>query len=188
MKKKIIFIGILLGCCMWATAQKKITLQAHKPYSTEVRLCDQDKTDDNFLLNLPLTFSITDNNILIVMVGNDIALDYEQSVWMFSEKMSLADLMKKNCHVSATGIFKNKNTICDMVLLSSGTMTLYRTFDDGYEVIKKNAKPIFFKIPNPISNKPLTFSLQFYVAKPNPKFPYNFIAKCKPVEFELIIK
>jgi len=188
MKKGIILAGVLFGCCLWTMAQQKIELQAHKPYHTEVRLCDYHKTYNDFLLNLPLTFSITGNNILIIMVGNDTILNYEQSVWMFSEEISFADFAKKNRNVKALKPFEKQNKTLSPILLSYKYLKLHRPFDDGYEVVKKNAKPIFFEIVNPQPNKPLTLSLQFYVAKPSNNPAYLFIAKCKPVEIEIVIR
>jgi len=173
---------------LWLTAQKKIELQPNKPQSMEVRLCDYYKTEGDFLLNLPLTFSIINKNILVIMVGNDTVLDYERSVWVFSEEVDLADLMKANRNVSAEKVFKKQSAMFNTVLLPCDKMTLYRAFDNGYEVITKNAKPLFFEIQNLSPNQPIRFSLQFYVAKPNASFPYLFIATCKPIEFELIIK
>ena len=173
---------------MGTIAQKKIELSLHKPYHTEVRLCDYNKTDDDFLLNLPIAFQITSSDMLIIMVGNDDVLDDKQCVWMFSEEMNFADLMKKNRNVNATKTFKSKNTTCNPVLVYHQNITLHRTFDDGYEIVKKNAKPILFEISNLSSNKSLKFSLQFYVTQPDGNYPYVFFAKCKPIEIELIIK
>jgi hypothetical protein len=169
-------------------AQKKIELQAGKPYHTEVRLCDYYKSSNDFLLNLPLTFSITGKNILIIMVGNDTLLNYDQSVWLFSEEIRLADFVKKNRNVKAIKPIEKRNQTLHTVLLSYKNLKLYRPFDDGYEIVKKNTKPIFFEIINPVPNKPLTFSLQFYVAKPSTNSTYLLIAKCKPVEIELVVK
>jgi hypothetical protein len=172
---------------MWVSAQKKIELSLHKPYSTEIRLCDQNKKGDNFLLNLPITFSMIDKNVLLIMIGNDTELDNRQSVWMFSEEMNFARLQRKDRNVRASTTFKKKNPSCNPVLLYHKNMTLQRDFDDGYEIVKKNAKPIFLEIINRSSNQSLRFSLQFYVSKPY-NCPYFFVAKCQPVEFELIIK
>ena len=188
MKKGILLIGLLLWSASWVTAQKKIEVQPHKPYSVEVRLSDYHKTEGDFLLNLPLTFSIINKNILIVMVGNDASLDYDRSVWGFSTEMDLAELMKTNRNVSAEKSFKKQNTVLNAVLLPCKKMKLYRAFDNGYESVTKNAKPFFFEILNLSPNEPLKFSLQFYVTKSNASFPYFFIAKCKPIEFELTIK
>ena len=188
MKRGILLIGLLLWGSLWLTAQKKIELQAHKSQRVEVRLGDYNKTENDFLLNLPLTFSIINKNILVIMVGNDTVLDYEHSVWFFSEEMDFVDeLMKGNRNVSAEKLFKKQNTVLSTVLMPYSKMTLYRTFDDGYEIVKKNAKPIFLQIPNLSSGETLKFSLQFYVAK-QAAVPYFFLAKCKPIEFELIIK
>ena len=174
----------MFSSCAWMTAQNKIVLHSPKQQHTETHLYDE---DDNFLLTLPLTFSITDKNVLIMMVGNDIRLPGEQAVWMFSEDIHLADLLKNDHNVSVTKSFKNRNTELHTVLLPHNRITLHRSFDDGYEIVKENAKPVFFDI-NDSSSNPLTFYLQFYVAKSDSKYPYVFIAKCKPIEVELNIK
>jgi len=184
MKKGIAIAVILFSSSVWMAAQNKLVLHSPKQQHTEAHLYDE---DDDFLLTLPLTFSITEKNILIMMVGNDTRLSEEQTVWMFSKETSGSDLEKTDRNVSVTKSFKNQNAKFHTVLMPQRRISLHRAFDDGYEIIKKNAKPVFFSVNNPSSNS-LTFYLQFYVAKPNGKFPYVFIAKCKPIEIELIIK
>ena len=169
---------------MWMTAQEKIMLNSPNRQLVETHLYDE---EDNFLLTLPLTFSITDKNVLIMMAGNDLRLTGEQTVWMFSEEINLSDLLKNNHNVSVSKILKQQNTKFHTVLMPNRNITLRREFDDGYEIIKKNAKPVFFNISNPSSDSQ-TFYLQFYVAKSDGKYPYIFISKCKPIEIELIIK
>ena len=94
--------------------------------------------------------------------------------------------MKSNHNVNASKLFKKRNVEFYTVLVSHKKITLYRNFDNGYEIVVKNAKPVFFTIQDNASDK-LTFYLQFYVAKPDNKYPYVFIAKCKPIEIELTI-
>ena len=188
MKRGILLIGLLLGGALWLTAQTKIELPFHQTKYVEIRLSDNSKTTNDFLLNLPLAFKLTEKNLLLVMVGNDTLLNYGHSVWFFSEEMNFAQLMKKNHNVGAVKPFKKQNTVLKTICSSVEKMTLFRSFDDGYEIVKKNMKPVLFEILNPSSKEPIRFSLQFYVAKPDAAFPYFFIAKCKPVEFELIIK
>jgi len=187
MMKKIILFALLFGGGFCVSAQLKVDIAPNKPQKIEVRLCDYFKTQDNYLMNLPITFSITDKKILIIMVGNDVTLDYERSVWLFAKDTDLAELMKKNRNVNASKAFKNQNRILNK-FLSRGKMTYFRPLEDGYEVVKKNAKPVFFDISNLPPNAPITFSLQFYVTQPDSNFPCVFLAKCKPVEFELTIK
>jgi hypothetical protein len=159
-------------------------LRAPKQFHTQTYLYDD---SNNFLLTLPLTFSITDKNILVMMVGNDTALLHEQSVWFFSQEIPFADLMKKDHNISASKSFLQKNTELSAVLLPHRKVSLFRPMDNGYEVVKKNAKPILFEITETTS-QPVIFYLQCYVAQSNSKYPYNFIAKCNPIEIELIIK
>ena len=185
MKNKIIaVIGIIFWGCIWVTAQNKVELRSPKQKHTRTDLYDE---NNNFLLTLPLTFSITDKNILIVMIGDDIRISGKQTVWLFSDEIYLANLIKSNRNVSAIKSFKKRNKKFDTVLVPHRRIALHRKFDDGFEVIKKNAKPVFLNINDP-SSDPLTFYLQFYVTKPDNKYPYVFFAKCKPIEIELIIE
>jgi len=182
MKNLVGIIITLFLSCVWLTAQTKVVLHSPKQQHIETHLYDE---DDNFLLTLPLTFSITDKNILVMMVGNDVKLSGGQTVWMFSEETYLSDLTKSNRNVSATKSFKNRNTKMNTVLIPHRRITLHRAFDDGCEIIKNNAKPVFINL-NDSSSNPQTFYLQFYVAKSDNKYPSVFIAKCKPIEIELI--
>jgi len=172
------------GSYSWATAQQKISLRAPKQFRTQVYLYDD---NNNFLLTLPLTFSLTDKNILVMMMGNDTALLRNQSVWVFHSEMAFADLMKNDNNISASKSFLKKNTELNALLLPHRKVSLFRTMDDGYEVVKKIAKPILFEI-NETTSQPVIFYLQCYVAQKNSKYLYNFVAKCNPIEIELIIK
>ena len=185
MVKRFIVAGALLCCCIWVTAQQRIELHSPKQQHTQAYLYD-DK--NNFLLTLPLTFNITDRNILIMMAGNDVRLADDYTVWMFSEEMKLADLMNNNRNVNAKQSFQRQNKDFKTVLAPHRQISLFREFDDGYETIKKNALPAFFEIKNPPSNQPITFFLQFYVAKIEFKTSYFFISKCNPIEVQLVIK
>jgi len=182
MKKGIILIGLMLWSCVFGAAQNKIELRSPRQQHTEVHLYDEEEI---FLLTLPLTFSLTDKNILIMMVGNDIKLMGGQTVWMFSQEMKSVDLEKSDRNVSVTKSFKNRNTKFYTVLMPHEKITIHREFDDGYEIVKKNAKPVFFKISESSSGS-LRFYLQFYVAKSDSKYPYVFISGCNPIEVELI--
>ena len=174
---------MLLLFAMQLPAQKKIVLQSPKMQYTEVHLYDD---ENSFLLTLPLTFSMSNKNILMMMVGHDTELGGNQAVWLFSEIFSLDNMLKKDNNVSATKSFKSKNPELNPVLLPTRKVSLFRVFDDGYEIIKKNAKPVFFEIS--AGAQPVTFYLQFYVSKPDNKYPYVFFAKCKPIEIELNVK
>jgi hypothetical protein len=184
MKRTIILIGILMGYCWGGIAQNAIVIKSPKHLHSETHLYDE---NNNFLLSLPLTFNLTDKNILVIMVGNDTILNYNQTVWFFSKEICLADLKKKNSTVSATKTFLNQNNELNTVLLPHRKISLFRTFDDNYEVIKRNAKPLLLEINDPTATQ-ITFYPQFYVAKPDAKFPYLLFAKCKVIEIELITK
>jgi len=121
------------------------------------------------------------------MIGDDASLYYDRSVWLFAKDTELAGLMKNNKNVSASKAFKNQNRMLNK-FTNSRKLTFFRPFEDGYEVVKKNAKPVFFDMSNVAPNETLTFTLQFYVAQPDNNYPYVFMAKCKPVEIELTIK
>ncbi|MCL2167639.1 MAG: hypothetical protein FWH59_00765 [Lentimicrobiaceae bacterium] len=184
MKKNIIILIILLWSCYDISAQKKIVLQSPKMQYVETQLYDE---ENNYILTLPLTFNMANKNILTVMVGGEGILSNNQSVCFFSNEMTVTDVMKKDKNMKATKTFIKKNSELNVILLPHRKVKLYRSFDDGYEIVKKNAKPVFFEI-NATPPQPTTFYLQFYVAKTEKKIPYILHAKCKPVEIELIIK
>ena len=187
MKKTLILLVILTVCSFFAYSQRKIELQPHKPVSMQVRLLDEAKADDNFVMNLPLTLTLVDNNVLFVMVGNDTALSYGQTVWMFSQEMSLTELLKNDLNVKVPKTFEKQYPTLNPVLVKQRNMRMFRNFDDGYDVVKKNAKPIFLEIVTLPSNNQMRFSLQFYVAKPN-NLSNLLGTKCKPVDIEIEIK
>ena len=188
MIKKFILLVLLLWSCVAVTAQYNIEIAPHKPKRIDARLCDDSKTKDNYLMNLPLTFSITDKNVLIIMMGDDASLNYERSVWLFSKDMGFSELQKKDRNVSASKPFKNQNKTLNRFLPYHEKIRLFRPFEDGYEVVKKNAKPVFLEIVNASASEKLLFALQFYVAQADVNFPASFIAKCKPIQIELTIK
>jgi hypothetical protein len=165
------------------SAQKKIVLNSPKMQHIDTHLYDE---EGNFLLTLPLTFNMSNKTILSMMVGKDSELGFAQSVWFFSDKISLQDLIKKNHNVNAEKLFKKNNSDLNTILLTNRKISLFRAFDDGCEIITKNAKPVFFEII--ASPQPITFYLQFYVSKPDNKYPFVFFAKCKPIEIELTTK
>jgi len=183
MKKKLLLTGIFVVCCMGLFAQKKIVLTSPKMQYVETYLYDESQ---NYVLTLPLTFNLN-KNILTVMVGGDGVLFENQTVCFFSEDVSLNHLLKKDNNVSATKTFAKSNPELSPVLVPNRKITLYREFDDGYEWVKKNAKPLFLEIGSS-PTAPITFYLQFYVAKADKKFPYVLHSKCNPIEIELITK
>jgi len=190
MMKKFILIVLLIWSYTEVAAQYSIEIAPHKPKKIDARLIDGSKTTDNYLMNLPLTFSITDKNVLIIMMGDDASLNYERSVWLFSKEIGLAELQKKDRNVGASKPFKNQNKTLNRFLSYHDKIRLFRPFEDGYEVVKKNAKPVFLEITNPSSTSSETFlfALQFYVTQPDANYPASFIAKCKPIQIELTIK
>ena len=157
MKKKVLLFGLFFLGCLWATAQHKIEIAPRSPQKIDTRL--RDKISNEFLLNLPITLSITDKNVLILMIGNDVPQDNGLSVWLFSKDMDLDELLKKDRNVNAAKAFKNQNKILNKVLPYHEKMKLYRAFEDGYEVVKQNAKPLLFEISNFLFKESLIFSL-----------------------------
>jgi len=188
MIKNFLLAGLLFCCYLCGNAQYTVEVSSHKPQKVEVSLRDYAKSTDNYLMNLPLTFNITDKNILMIMIGDDTSLDYDRKVWIFSKDMELTELMKKDKNVNASKLFKNQNKVLNKFLSYHEKIRLFRPFEDGYEIIKKNAKPIFLEILNPSANQTLIFSMQFYITQPDPNYPNFFIAKCKPIEIEITIK
>jgi hypothetical protein len=188
MKKLVCIVGII---CLWnmkilAQDQYLVSLSSNSQQSLNLQLID-DKNNDR-LFKLPVTFYLTKTDgrdILIMMLGDGSELLDEQTVWMFSSSISTTDLIKKNRNVSVNKVFKSLYPEFNTFFSNKADIVLYSGFDEGYEIIRKNPKPVFFQI---YSSKQITFNLHFYVATSEKKYPYMFRAKCVPVKINLVIK
>ena len=159
---KIIIILALLGCWVLATAQE-IRLDSKDNRNREtvsVRLYDNN--EGNFLLELPLTFHITQNNILFMFVGDNNGITGNHAVWMFDRTVPLTDFLKINKHIGTAKSFKKQLNRLESFCYQSENVEIYTPFDNGYEQVQSSPKPVFFKVGD--ASKPVVLKLKFYTS------------------------
>jgi hypothetical protein len=170
------FAGRLLFCMLCfiltfkATAQE-IRLDGKNSRNREtvsVRLYDNN--EGNFLIELPLTFHITQNNILFMFVGDDNGISSNTSIWMFDKTLTLNDFLKINKQIVAGKTFKKQISRLDSFFDQSENVEKFTWFDNGFEQVQTSPKPVFFKVSDP--SKPVVLKLKFYTSlNPNNRPP-----------------
>jgi hypothetical protein len=157
------------------------------------------------LVNLPVTFLLTNKNILIMLLGNDEPLASRKSVWLFESTQKVKKLLSLNKNVKVTKNFKKSTEDVEPFFKNSDgelQIALYKksepVFDNGYEIIQRKIKPLFFEILNNADE--VEFYLNFYVANTDTdidtdtdtdtKNPYlqTLTAKAKAVTIKLKIE
>ena len=158
------FIIMLLFCVQtFSVAAQEVHLNIKDDRNREsvsVKLYDENEGD--FILDLPLTFHITSNNILFMIVGDDNGVSGNNTVWMFDKKITLVDFLQRNKNVSSSKTFRKQINTLESFYYQSGNIERLNYFDSGYEYVQASPKPAFFIVDDP--TKPITLKLKFYVS------------------------
>jgi len=159
-----VFLALILlsGWLCHATAQE-IRLNSSDNRNREtvsVRLYDNN--EGNFILELPLTFHITQNNILFMFVGDDNGIIGNNAIWMFDQTISLNDFLKRNKQVGTAKSFKKQMNRLESFFEQSENVERFTRFDNGFELVQESPKPVFFKVDDP--SKPVVLKLKFYTS------------------------
>ena len=121
-----------------------------------------DNNEGNYLFDLPLTFHITQNNILFMIVGDDNGINGNNSLWMFDKSVVLNDFLKNNKHISTAKTFKKQLSRLESFFSQSENVEKFTYFDNGYEYVQASPKPVFFKVFD--TSKPIVLKLRFYAS------------------------
>ena len=156
-------ILLMLFCILFRAEAQEIRLNLKDSRNREtvsVRLYDNN--EGNFLLELPLTFHITQNNILFMFVGDNNGITGNHSVWMFDRAVALDDFLKINKHIGTAKSFKKQMNHLESFINQSENAELYKLFDNGFEQVQSSPKPVFFKVGD--TSKPVVLKLKFYTS------------------------
>jgi len=188
MKTRLSVLAFLLGSLtLWSQTKHEFELVAGSTKAISMQLISD--IDGASLLILPISFQFTDKGYLVMMLGDGNPLEKGQNVWLFSAQKTLKWLMTNNKNISATKEFQNRfsdfnlffNSPFNGVQLFSG----YK-FDNDYEVISGNPKPVIFQVKE--DTKEISLFLTFYVSKPDKKNPCMLFTKAKIIELKIKIK
>ena len=155
-----------------SSAQTIVNLNASEDQnkqSVDVKLFDN--STGNFLLDLKLTFHITKNNILFMIVGDKKGINDNKTIWMFDDNISLERLIKKNKNLIPSKEFKSTHNQVEPVVKSSRNVWLYMEFQNNIESVRSVPKPVFFRIKD--SSVPVELKLKFYVSETSDKDKYS---------------
>jgi hypothetical protein len=186
MKKQLLISIFFWGnFALWSQTRHEVELSMG--YTKEISVQLISDIDGKELLALPISIQFTDKEYLVMMLGNGNSLEKEQSVWLFSSQKNIKWLMENNKNVSATKEFQSHYSDLSIFFKSNHAQLFsgYK-FDNEYEVIKGNPKPVIFQINKGV--KEISLFLTFYVSKPDKKFSNMLFTKAKTIELKIKVK
>ena len=160
---QILLITMLQLICLCGATAQEIRLDGKDNQNREtvsVRLYDNN--EGNFLFELPLTFHITPNNILFMIVGDDNGVTGNHAVWMFDKTVPLSDFLKRNKQIGVSKSLKKQIARLESFFEQSENVEKYTWFDNGFEQALSSPKPVFFKVGD--TSKPVVLKLKFYTS------------------------
>ena len=167
MKNIRFFITVILFFCVMSRGiAQEVQLNGkdrNNRESVSVKLYDNN--EGHFLLDLPLTFHITSNNILFMFVGDENGISGSKALWMFDRDISLADFLKRNKNITTSKTFKKQLSRLESFYNQSDNVDKHKNFDNGFDFVQGITKPVFFKVNDP--TKPIVLKLKFYTSAEN---------------------
>jgi len=169
---KIIVPVFFLCGSLQVFAQDEITLNYNDSKNKQTvnkRLFDI--YNGEFLIQLPLTFHLSADNILFMVVGGDKGTNTNKTLWMFDKEFTLTDLMRRNKNLEIATSFKKERKQVEHVLQSSNNVTLMNDFPANAEQVCETPRIVFFKIRN--IDIPVELKLKFYISETSARDNYN---------------
>jgi hypothetical protein len=161
--RRFLIIAILLIGLLSRSIAQEIRLDSKDNRNREtvaVRLYDNN--EGNYTAEIPLTFHITQNNILFMFVGDDNGINGNNAIWMFDKTIPLNDFLKRNKHIGTTKAFKKQLNRLESFFDQSENVEKFTWFDNGFEQVHASPKPVFFKVGD--TSKPVVLKLKFYTS------------------------
>jgi len=121
-----------------------------------------DNNEGHYICEVPLTFHITQNNILFMIVGDDNGINGNNGIWMFDKTVSLNDFLKRNKQIGTGKAFKKQMNRFESFYDQSENVEKFTWFDYGFEQVQMSPKPVFFKVRD--ISKPVVLKLKFYTS------------------------
>ncbi len=144
-RKICLLIHLIMAAGAYTHAQD-IHLEQGDSYNKQtVSVKLYDSGDGHFLLDLPLTFHITQENILFMIVGNGEELN-GHAVWLFNQPVGLKEFLKRDKNTDASQTFKKQHANLEPFFEPTADLELYTSFDNGYERIQAVPRPVFFRV------------------------------------------
>jgi hypothetical protein len=166
MKRSIAILLLFLcaGLLFESAAQTVVNLDASENRQRQtIDVALYDHFSGNYLLDLTLTFYLTQENMLFMIVGGETGIDGNKTVWMFDRNISLRELQRRNRNLTFSREFGRAHSQVEPIIESSRNVEMHGRFQIGYETVQSVPKPVFFNIHN--TGAPIELRLRFYVSK-----------------------
>jgi hypothetical protein len=157
-------LAILLLVSVESIAQTIVNLNASENRQRQtIDVALYDNFNGNYLLDLQLTFYVTQENMLFMIVGGERGINDNKTIWMFDRNISLRELQQRNRNLTSSREFNRAYSRVESIIESSRNVEIYRRFQNGYEIVQSVPKPVFFNIHN--TDAPIELRLRFYVSE-----------------------
>jgi hypothetical protein len=166
MKRSIVILLLFLcaGLLFESAAQTVVNLDVSENRQRQtIDVALYDNFNGNYLLDLTLTFYVTQENMLFMIVGGERGINDNKTVWMFDRNINLRELQQRNRNLTFSREFSRAHSRVEPVIESSRNVEIYRRFQTGYEIVQSVPKPVFFNIHN--TGVPIELRLRFYVSE-----------------------
>ena len=154
----------LFFICATLTAQEvKLNYNDQKNKQT-IRAQLYDSYNGDFLMDLPLTFHISQDYTLFMIIGDDTGIKGNTIICLFDKTMELKAL-EKDKNLKLSGKFKKQYRKVYPFFEPTAEVELLMPLQNHCEYVQNIPKPLFFQIKN--YSKPVKLNLTFYIANPS---------------------
>ena len=156
-----VFFLLFLASATLTAQTVKLDYNDEKNKET-VRVQLFDSYNGDFLMELPLTFHVTEDYVLFVIIGDETGIKKNTAICLFDETMELNDLTKKNRNFTFSDNFKKYHKKIYPFFERTNNVEMMMPFQNHCEYIETTPKPLFFQIKNKANS--IDLKLRFYLA------------------------
>jgi len=163
------FIRILFTLCGYllcnALAAQEVKLDYDDPKNRAIIYVKlYDSYNGDFLKEVPLTFHITKDYTLFMIVGDDTDIKEDKILCLFDKTMDLSELKRTDRNLKLSGQFKQNQSKVYSFYEQTANFRLIMPFQNHREYIYNTPRPLFFQVKK--EPRRIELKLRFYVATP----------------------
>ena len=173
---KIILFLLYLASATLTAQEVKLNYNDPKNKQT-IQASLYDSYNGDFLMYLPLTFHITQDYILFMIIGDETGFRGSTGIYLFDQTMELKEVEKRNRNLEISEKFKKHYKRVSPFFEWTANLEMLSPFQNNCEYIENTPKPLFFQIKN--TPNAIELKLRFYIAdlSDNDKYIQKLIAE-----------
>jgi hypothetical protein len=165
----ILLLNIWLVCSTLTAQEVKLNYNDSKNKQT-IKAGLYDSYNGDFLMELPLTFHISQDYTLFMIIGDDAGIKGNTIICLFDKTMELKEL-EKDKNLKFSGKFKKQYKKVYPFFEQTADVEMLMPLQNHCEYVQNIPKPLFFQINN--YSKPVKLNLKFYIANASDKDQYE---------------